>query len=486
MILTKIRTQIKWILAAFLAAFVLAIPMMYGVGGSGGSKSDKRRDHPVARIEGHELMLSDLYKAMQSYVEQNNIPLASLTEEDMPMIYQQTLDSLATRMALDKAIKERGIAPSDDEVKEQLKNIEVQYVTKEAFMVHLKATGSTIEKVKENIARDLAIRQLLTQVGQEATVPDEQVKNLYDLFVTIKQPIVYRPAGVEGHHAEFRTQEAAEEFIEKIKAGKPWKDSADEAGDLKIVATDGKLTSFVSDADVSSKFDFIAKLADGQMSGPEKIADDDYLVFSRIKATEERTAPYEEAEPQIKALALKQAQHAKQQEYMGSLLKTVNVEILDPEIFPKPKTETPAVDGPKAEETAEEPKTDNGVVESPKNETPAPEEGKVETPADETPKAEEGAVQASETDGTTVETPKTETEALVDQVQEKVHDGVQQAKEAVVSGAEKLADVAESEAVSEASKAESPKTEDMAAPAVVEEKKSDMDGQSSATKKEEE
>ncbi len=411
-ILTSLRTQIKWILVAFLVAFGLSIPLMYGVGRHD-EKNKGVRDHVVASIDGREYKLSELHKAMQGFAERNNI---KLTQENLPAVYQQTLDSLATQIALDKAIKERGIEPTEAQVNEQLKQLEVQYVTKEAFLANLRATGSSLEQVKANLAHDLAVRQLLTQEIESATVDDQQVKSLYDLFVTMKQPMVYRPSGVEGHHAEFRTKEAAEAFLAAVKAGEDWKAAADKAGDNKIGSTDGKMTSFVSDTDVKERFPFLGTMKDGDYT-LQQIADGDFLIFRRVGATTEKTLTFEEAQPQLKALALNQARMVKQQEFLTALKDKVKVEIIDPDVFPKPEapkkeTAAPATDASKAEPAkpaapvAEAPKAEEPKpAEAPAVEAPKAEEAKpAEAPAAEAPKAEE----AKPAEAPAVEAPKAE------------------------------------------------------------------------------
>lgn len=404
MILTSLRTQIKWILVAFLVAFGLSIPLMYGVGRHD-EKNKGVRDHVVASIDGREYKLSELHKAMQGFAERNNI---KLTQENLPAVYQQTLDSLATQIALDKAIKERGIEPTEAQVNEQLKQLEVQYVTKEAFLANLRATGSSLEQVKANLAHDLAVRQLLTQEIESATVDDQQVKSLYDLFVTMKQPMVYRPSGVEGHHAEFRTKEAAEAFLAAVKAGEDWKAAADKAGDNKIGSTDGKMTSFVSDTDVKERFPFLGTMKDGDYT-LQQIADGDFLIFRRVGATTEKTLTFEEAQPQLKALALNQARMVKQQEFLTALKDKVKVEIIDPDVFPKPeapKKETAAPAADAAKPAAEAPKAEEAKpAEAPAVEAPKAEEAKpAEAPAAEAPKAEE----AKPAEAPAVEAPKAE------------------------------------------------------------------------------
>lgn len=403
-ILTSLRTQIKWILVAFLVAFGLSIPLMYGVGRHD-EKNKGVRDHVVASIDGREYKLSELHKAMQGFAERNNI---KLTQENLPAVYQQTLDSLATQIALDKAIKERGIEPTEAQVNEQLKQLEVQYVTKEAFLANLRATGSSLEQVKANLAHDLAVRQLLTQEIESATVDDQQVKSLYDLFVTMKQPMVYRPSGVEGHHAEFRTKEAAEAFLAAVKAGEDWKAAADKAGDNKIGSTDGKMTSFVSDTDVKERFPFLGTMKDGDYT-LQQIADGDFLIFRRVGATTEKTLTFEEAQPQLKALALNQARMVKQQEFLTALKDKVKVEIIDPDVFPKPeapKKETAAPAADAAKPAAEAPKAEEAKpAEAPAVEAPKAEEAKpAEAPAAEAPKAEE----AKPAEAPAVEAPKAE------------------------------------------------------------------------------
>ena len=129
LILTTLRTQIKWILALFIVIFVLAIPMMYGTGSGGSGPSRERSgDFAVASVNGEEVRISQLQERLRNYVDRTGIK--DIKPDQMPLIYKAVLDEMvANRAVIDEVARLNITAPAED-VDKQLKQVEAQYVTK--------------------------------------------------------------------------------------------------------------------------------------------------------------------------------------------------------------------------------------------------------------------------------------------------------------------------------------------------------------------
>lgn len=335
MILTTLRTQIKWVLVAFLVAFLLAIPLTYGIGNRSGNKGERTGDYSVARIDGKELRLSQLHMVAHQHIERMNIK--DVASGDIAGIYQEALDGLILDEAITAELKRRGVQADPASVDARLKALETQYITKEAFIQALQQSGSSIENVKASLARELSVEKMMASVTDGVTVPEEDLKMLYDTLASAKMPGIVKPAGVEVHMSEWRSEEAAKEFAEKLKGGMAWKDATEAlSGDL-LGASDGVTPSVISDKEITQNYQFVGALQDGEVSGAVEIAEKDYLVVQRIKAVSEKTASFEEARPQIESLLLQQARSEAMKTFLDSLKKTVKVEILDPSLFPVAK-----------------------------------------------------------------------------------------------------------------------------------------------------
>ena len=177
-ILTALRTQIKWILALFIVIFTASVGFMYGTGGSSDSDNQRTGDFVVAKVNGEELRISQLQEHLRSFVERNGI--RDLSDKQMPLIYKAVFDEMVSnRAVIDEVARLKISAPADD-VDRQLKEVENQYVTKEAFMQTLKNQGSSLEQVKAEIARQLAINKMLEDVSGGVVVSDDEIKALYD------------------------------------------------------------------------------------------------------------------------------------------------------------------------------------------------------------------------------------------------------------------------------------------------------------------
>lgn len=374
MILSKMRNHIKWVLALFCIIFVVSVFFTYGLGDRRRQENDKApRNHVVAVIDGKKLYLADLYKQMQAWAARNNV---QPKEDTLHECYQKTLDDLVANLALEKEVKARGIAADPALVNAKLKAMENQYVTKEQFMQNLSFQGLTVDKLKDQLARQVAVEEVIRQGVGDYKPDEEQMKSLFDVLKNMQHEAVYRPSGIEGHHAEFSDQTQAAKMTELLRQGTPFKEALVKVDAKTLgVHTDGEHTSFIPDSLLENTYkDTLGKLADGDVADPVQLPDGSWLVYQRLRHEDARFLSYEEAKPVLEQLMRSQEMPVLQAKFIESLKKNVKVEIKDPELFAPQKTAEGEKSGDQAgdEATPTEPTSSLQGEESPQAEEPAP------------------------------------------------------------------------------------------------------------------
>lgn len=332
LILTTLRTQIKWILALFIVIFVLAIPMMYGTGSGGSGPSRERSgDFVVASVNGEEVRISQLQERLRNYVDRTGIK--DIKPDQMPLIYKAVLDEMvANRAVIDEVARLNITAPAED-VDKQLKQVEAQYVTKEAFMQHLSAQGSNINQVKASIARELAINKMLGDVSGGVVVSDDEVAKFYDMVKNIPMFGLTSPAGIMVDFAQLKNKETAESFVKDLKENKDWAKAVEVRSADIIQSTPADQPTRIAEREMAGKLEVLASLKDGEISDPVEITSSDFFVVRRVKAVSEDTVPLSEASETLKNFLLQQKREEAQRAFIKELTDKMKVEILAPELF---------------------------------------------------------------------------------------------------------------------------------------------------------
>ncbi len=337
--LRTLRTQVKWILVFFLACFVLAIPLMYGVGGGGKSRG-QNEDYAVAEIDGKKVMFSQMVRSVQHYVD--NAGIKEITSSDIPMLYRMALDQMIIREALDKQVKAMGIKPSKEDLDKAVGEISDQFPTKEAFQQYLKESGISMENLRKQLEGQISEQMLLSEASASAVVTDEELQELYD---NLKGFLFTVPEGFEVMAAEFSSEEKANRAYESLVAGDNWSDvmGGFTSEDLKGHTEEGKF-AFLKKDSLSEKLAFIASMDDGTYYEPVEMASEDFLVIYRAGFKEKEVTEFEEAKNQLSPMVLGQKQQELQRAFLDEISNNVKVKILDPSLFPDEKEIAVSVD----------------------------------------------------------------------------------------------------------------------------------------------
>ena len=329
MLMNKLRTQVKWIMAAIVVIFVLSIFLMYGPGGGRGTGS---KDYAVAEVDGKKVMRSQIEKGLAELAEQAQN--AQVTSEDLPMMRQTVLDSLVIESALHKEAKEKDIKVTDEEVQKIITQIESQFATKEAFMQYMQQSGIDEKQMKQDIENRLAQQKVLEGVVSGVVVSDDEISKFYD---STKDLFFRRPAGYNVNFASFATKEQAQGARSKILAGQKW-DQVMEAvsKDVKNSTVYEKPT-FVAEKDLTGPMKVLLDLPIGKVSPLISVTSEDVLLVLKRSKSPERVLSLGEVKSEIGKMLNSQKERELQQKFFQDLKAKTPVKILDPSIFPAPK-----------------------------------------------------------------------------------------------------------------------------------------------------
>lgn len=120
----------------------------------------------LATVNGEEITQEDVTMLQQSYMQQGQ----QLSEED-------ALEELINHEVLSQHSLQEKFMPTDDEVEDEIEDILQQYnFTKEELEQQLQQQGMSYEEYFQNIKKDLAMQNSLSDAVAEYNIPDEEAE----------------------------------------------------------------------------------------------------------------------------------------------------------------------------------------------------------------------------------------------------------------------------------------------------------------------
>jgi peptidyl-prolyl cis-trans isomerase C len=127
----------------------------------------------------------------------------ALPDEQMAQMKDQVLESLIDRELLFQESKKKGIEVNAEAVSDELQKIQQKYPSKEEFDRLLSEMGLTESDVKTQIARGMAIQQLIDkEITEKIKVGDEEIRSFYDQHPQLFQ----QPEQVKARHILIKVQ----------------------------------------------------------------------------------------------------------------------------------------------------------------------------------------------------------------------------------------------------------------------------------------
>ena len=397
-----LRTQMKWIMAIIVVAFLLSTFLMYEGRGTrrtpGRNPDGTMTDYEVAQINGRSLMRSELEQRLRNYLSQYST--RSFESLDMAAIYRSVLDQAILDSQLAKEVADKGITVSDAEADAAMKiYADTYFPTRETFYQLLANSGIKPEDYRKNLARQMASERLIREAVGVVTISEDKVSEFYD---TMKNILYVLPEGFNVHMADFGTSSDAEYFRAKIADGASWDvlASGDELAShdlVNITKTPIRLPESSFRAGILS---VLASIDVGQISPVFAVTSNDYGVAMKVAHVDAGFTPYSEVSGDIRMLLTQQEERSRLTAYEEELRKKANVVINDTELFTSPVVSgdnAPSPDILPIMNLADESRETPAVVESvdEKSATPAVVESVDEKP--ETPAVAESVDEIAET-----------------------------------------------------------------------------------------
>ena len=165
----------------------------------------------------------------------------------------QTLEEMVDELLLRQAAASKKIAASETEVDRRFARLQAQFGSKELLVSQLEQAGTTVAKVKEDLADEI-VRERLVVETKGLKIGDDELKKAFDA----NKDKLGKPEAVHLRHILAKNEAEAAELAAKIKGGADFTALARE----KSLAASGKATGgdygFVSRGMLPPEIDEVA------------------------------------------------------------------------------------------------------------------------------------------------------------------------------------------------------------------------------------
>ncbi|MBQ7732852.1 MAG: SurA N-terminal domain-containing protein [Synergistaceae bacterium] len=334
-----LRTQMKWIMALIVVAFLLSTFLMYEGRSTRRSPGPRNadgtmEDYEVATINGRSLMRSELEQRFRNYL--NNYSTRSTISLDVAAIYQTVLDQAILESQMAKEVQEQGITVSDSDADRAMKNYaDTYFPTREAFYQVLSNSGIKVEDYKKSLARQMANERLLRNAVGEIVVSEDNAVAFYD---TMKNFIYSKPEGFNIQLANFKSNQAAEDMRSRLNSGQSWAAiaSADVLSSKDVINITKEPVFLPSSALRSGFLSVLDSLDIGQVSPVFSVSSDDFAVALKTEHVAASVTPYNEVSADIKSTLRNQEERRRLTDYQAELMSKAQVVINDKSLFERP------------------------------------------------------------------------------------------------------------------------------------------------------
>ena len=333
-----LRTQMKWIMAVIVVAFLLSTFLMYEGRSTrrtpGRNPDGSMSDYEVAQINGRSLMRSELEQRLRNYL--NTYSTRSMTSLDIPALYRTVLNQAILESQLLKEVEDSGIRVTDAEADAAMKNYaDTYFPTREAFYQILAQSGIKPDDYKKTLARQMAADRLVRNAIGDVTISEDRAVEFYD---TMKNLYYSRPEGFMIHMADFNTSSDAEDFRAMITAGESWDviASGDALASMDVINITKTPVFLPTTMFKLGSLSAVDSLDVGQVSHVFEISSSDFAVAMKTSHVDESVTPYDEVSGDIKTLLTQQEETNRRSAYEALLRQKAVVVINDEELFASP------------------------------------------------------------------------------------------------------------------------------------------------------
>ena len=153
-------------------------------------------------------------------VRVNGVPIrqSEVVERLLKRYGAQAVDEMIDETLLRQAAKKSAIVADEAEVARRLTKLQEQFGSRELFISQLEQAGSSIAKVKEDLA-DEVVRERLVVKSKDLSVTDAELKKAFDE----NKDKLGAPEAVHLRHILVATEPEAKDIVAKLKGGADFK-----------------------------------------------------------------------------------------------------------------------------------------------------------------------------------------------------------------------------------------------------------------------
>ena len=225
-----------WIVGAIIVAAIIIVAMV----------TSSAKNETLATVDGHKINKEDLYDTL------------------VETYGAATLDTLISDEIIELEAEKQNIQVTDKEIEKELELLYAQYGGKEILTEQLKASGSSIDVVKEDVVQYLETRKL---VEPTIKITDEEISAYFeqnkDSFAQQEQ--------VEASHILVEDKATADKVLKKLNDGEDFAKLAKEYSKDASNAENGGSLGYFGKGQMVPEFEEAAfKLKVNEISAPVK------------------------------------------------------------------------------------------------------------------------------------------------------------------------------------------------------------------------
>ncbi len=298
-------------------------------------------DPVVLRLGSETETLSELNErfeiAIRSITASQGAELTDEVRAQLAGLKPAFLDQRARELVLVSEARERGLAPSDEELDAQIDEVRASFEDDAAFDQLLVDSGiGSLETLRGLVRENEMINALYARIESEQEIGDEQLRTAYQ----DRREQFARGEQACARHILLDTAEEAEEVLAELEAGADFAELAAERSTGPSGPQGGDLGCFGRGQMVAPFEEAVFAAEVGSPAGPVETQFGQHVILV-TERQEAGTASFEEVAPQLRATLIQEATERE----VAALVEGSGV-ISYPERVPAP--EAPAEGGPLA------------------------------------------------------------------------------------------------------------------------------------------
>ncbi len=161
-----------------IALVTLAALLVVGCNRAGGGGGEATNAAVAATVNGKNIMLSEVDKLISDQVQGKQGQMSPL---ELAQARLQVLNTLVQKEVLFQRAEKEKLLPTEEELTQFITNMKQQAnMTEEQFQKRLKEQSQTLESLREEARKNLAIQKLQDKTYGKITISDKEVEDYYN------------------------------------------------------------------------------------------------------------------------------------------------------------------------------------------------------------------------------------------------------------------------------------------------------------------